>query len=455
MKLYLKLVFISITATLSLLITLPRVPLNFSMAGKSINSYVGGYAFRVGDRIWDFTEFKQGLDIAGGIRLVLQADMSDLPEASRADALDSAASIIERRVNLFGVSEPSITTLQSGESHQLVVEIPGVDDVGAAVSLIGRTAQLRFRELAPDVDFENTNYLTLVTDSQNWVDTDLGGSDLISADVVFSNNSTTVSDAPSIALNFTTEGRVKFSDIAKRNINKPIGVYLDDSPFPLSAPVVSPDLANGVTQNPIITGNFSVEDANTLSLQIQAGALPVPVQVVEQKTVGASLGNNILHASVFAGTVGLFFVLLFMLINYGKLGLIANMGLLIYIFITLAIFKVIPVVLTLPGIAGFILSVGMAVDASILIFERIKEEVRWGTPNNLALRFGFDRAWSSIKDANSSSLITAFILFYFGTGPVKGFAVTLAIGILVALFTTLYVVKTFTLVFMGGSNANS
>ncbi|MCA9308452.1 protein translocase subunit SecD [candidate division WWE3 bacterium] len=455
MKLYLKLVFISIIATLSLLITLPRVPLNFSIAGKSINSYVGGYAFRVGDSIWDFTEFKQGLDIAGGIRLVLQADMSDLPEASRADALDSAASIIERRVNLFGVSEPSITTLQSGDNYQLVVEIPGVDDVGAAVSLIGRTAQLRFRELAPDVDFENTNYLTLVTDPQNWVDTDLGGSDLISADVVFSNNSKTVTDAPSIALNFTTEGRVKFSDIAKRNINKPIGVYLDDSPFPLSAPVVSPDLANGVTQNPIITGNFSLEDANTLSLQIQAGALPVPVQVVEQKTVGASLGNNILHASVFAGTVGLVFVLIFMLINYGKLGLIANMGLLIYIFITLAIFKVIPVVLTLPGIAGFILSVGMAVDASILIFERIKEEVRWGTPNNLALRFGFDRAWSSIKDANSSSLITAFILFYFGTGPVKGFAVTLAIGILVALFTTLYVVKTFTLVFMGGSNANS
>jgi preprotein translocase subunit SecD len=202
-------------------------------------------------------------------------------------------------------------------------------------------------------------------------------------------------------------------------------------------------LVNGLTGDPVISGTFDVKSAKALSVQIRAGALPVPVTVLEQKTIGATLGDESVKRSFFAGAVGLLLVFLFLLFMYGRLGMLAGFALLIYTFIVLAIFKVVPVVLTLPGIAGFVLSIGMATDANILVFERIKEEMLWGKPQNLAIKLGFDRAWNSIKDSNMSSLLTAGILFYFGSGPVRGFALTLAIGIIVSLFTSIFVVRTF------------
>jgi len=208
-------------------------------------------------------------------------------------------------------------------------------------------------------------------------------------------------------------------------------------------PVVSPDLAQGLTDDPVISGDFDFETAKSLSIQIRAGALPVPVKVLEQETIGATLGAESVQKSFFAAGVGLLLVVLFLIFRYGRLGILAGIALFIYSVITLAIFKLIPVVLTLPGIAGFILSIGMATDANVLVFERVKEELFWGKPKNLAIHLGFDRAWNSIKDSNISSLITSFILFQFGSGPVKGFALTLAIGIAVSLFSSIFVVRTF------------
>ena len=207
-------------------------------------------------------------------------------------------------------------------------------------------------------------------------------------------------------------------------------------------PVVSPELAEGIFEDPVISGSFDLETAKSLSINLRAGALPIPVEVLQQETIGATLGEDSVQKSFFAGAVGLILVVLFLIFKYGRLGFLAGISLFIYSVIVLAVFKLVPVVLTLPGIAGFILSIGMATDANILIFERMKEELWWGKPRNLAIKLGFDRAWNSIRDSNFSSLITSAILFQFGSGPVRGFALTLAIGILVSLFTSIFVVKT-------------
>jgi preprotein translocase subunit SecD len=327
------------------------------------------------------------------------------------------------------------------------VEIPGVSDVDSAVSLIGQTAQLVFMQLPKDTPWNQDQFAQYYQDKTVWEPTGITGADLKGADVVFSQSDPTNAGRPQIQLKFTNEGRKKFSEVAKANVNKPIALYLDTEKYPLSMPVVSADLAAGLTNDPVINGSFDVATANALSLQIRAGALPVPVTVLEQKTVGATLGADSVKRSFIAGAIGLILVLLFMVFMYGRLGVISGIALVIYSFLVLAIFKFIPVVLTLPGIAGFILSIGMATDANILIFERVKEEMRWGRPKNLAIKLGFERAWDSIKDSNASSLITCAILFYFGTGPVKGFALTLAIGIFASLFSAIFVVKTLIQVF--------
>ncbi len=210
-------------------------------------------------------------------------------------------------------------------------------------------------------------------------------------------------------------------------------------------PVVNPSLAEGLNSDPVITGTFSSEEANSLSISLRAGALPVPVEIIEQKTIGATLGQESVRRSLIAGLVGIAIVGVFMVVSYGYLGVLASLALLIYGLLSVTIFKAVPVTMTLPGIAGFILSIGMAVDANILTFERIKEEMSWGKPFNAALKYGFERAWPSIRDSNVSSLITCAILFYLGSGLVRGFALTLAIGVVVSMFTALFVTHTLVL----------
>ena len=319
-----------------------------------------------------------------------------------------------------------------------------MDNVTEAVNLIGQTAQLTFKQLKPENEWSEDKMFEYYTTPDSWENTGITGADLKGADVVVADQADIQNQGkPQIKLRFSNEGREKFSELAKKNVNKPIALYLDETGVPLSMPVVSADLAQGLTDDPVISGDFTFETAKSLSIQIRAGALPVPVKVLEQETIGATLGAESVQKSFFAAGVGLLLVVLFLIFRYGRLGILAGIALFIYSVLTLAIFKLFPVVLTLPGIAGFILSIGMATDANVLVFERVKEEIFWGKPKNLAIHLGFDRAWNSIKDSNVSSLITSFILFQFGSGPVKGFALTLAIGIVVSLFSSIFVVRTF------------
>lgn len=428
-----------------MLVALPRIPIKSDNQWLQIDSHIGGYSFSLlsGRYNFDFSRFRRGLDLNGGVRIVLQADLEEIPEENRENAVESAVEVIERRVNLLGVSEPHINTLKIGDDYRIVVEIPGIDNVTDAIALVGETAQIKFMELKDDVEWNVQNYQSYYFEPEVWQETDVTGADLNGANVVFGSQQRVGNqNQPQIQLSFTKEGLDKFSEIAKNNIGKPIAIFLDDEPVPISMAVVDENLAQGLVDDPIISGSFTLKEAQALSVQIRAGALPISIEVVEQQSIGATLGENSVNKSFFAGTVGMTLVLIFMIYMYKRMGMLASLSLIVYTVIVAAVFKIVPVVLTLPGIAGFILSIGMASDANILIFERIKEELLWGKPEGLAIKYGFERAWTSIKDSNISSLITAVILFQFGTGPVKGFALTLSIGILVSLFTSIVVVRT-------------
>jgi len=375
-------------------------------------------------------DLKLGLDLAGGSRLVFEADTSKIGGDKKETALAGVRDVIERRVNLFGVSEPTVQTSRFEGKDRIIVELPGVKDTKEATDLIGKTAQLIFMEVeeipAPDG----------ATPSARLVPTDLTGADLTSASVVFDSQT----GKPAISLQFTKEGGEKFAAITKRNISKQLPIILDTEI--VTDPVVQEEITTGQAQ---ITGSFTVDEAKKLSIQLNAGALPVPISIVQETTVGATLGAASVKQSMIAGGVGILMVALFMILAYGKLGIVADIGLFIFAVITIALYKLIPVTLTLPGIAGFMLSVGMAVDSNILIFERFKEEkLLRSIPNALEVSFG--RAWDSIRDANVATLVTAFILanpldwqFLHTAGPVRGFAITLAMGIAISLFTGIFV----------------
>lgn len=381
-----------------------------------------------------------GLDLKGGSHLIFEADTTRVKEGDLEDALNSARDVMERRVNFFGVSEPVIQTIKSGSKHRIIVDLPGVTDVAQAVNLVGRTAQLSFKEegklptdLPPQIATQPPLFLKLNKE------TGLTGRDIKKATVTFDDKT----GKPQVALDFTDRGTKLFADITKRNVGKSVGIFLDETP--LSIPTVQQPILDG---NAVITGTFSEDEAKKLAIAINSGALPVPVKLIEQRNIGPTLGAIEVEKSVKAGVVGLVMVILFMILYYGRLGVIASVTLIIYGLISFAIFRAIPIVLTLPGIAGFILSIGMAVDTNILIFERIKEEKRRGRAHDIAIRLGFGRALDAIKDANFTTLIAAFILFnplnwdflpQFGL--VRGFALTLAIGVVTSLFTGIFITK--------------
>ncbi len=387
-----------------------RPLINFSLLGKKVARDL---------------DVKFGLDLAGGVHLVYQADTSKIPGSDQDTAIAAAKSNIERRINLLGVSEPVIQTSKVGDTYRINVEIAGVKNVNEAVQTIGQTALLEFRETtaatpSSAVDFKPTG---------------LTGADLRTSQVQFGSGNNASSE-PTVGIEFTPEGAKKFTEITSRNIGRPLAIFLDDQM--VMAPVVQTAITDGRAN---ISGKFTVEDAKRLTIQLNAGSLPVPVKIVEQRQVGASLGKESIVKSLVAGIVGLILIFIFMLVNYGVRGIIADIALIFYVMISLSLVKLIPITLTLAGIAGFILSIGMAVDANILIFERIKEELRWGRPLKAAVELGFHRAWNSIRDSNASSLITASILFWFGSGSVRGFALTLAMGILVSLFTSINITR--------------
>lgn len=370
-------------------------------------------------------EFRQGLDLQGGASITFRADMKEIKDTQEDSALESAKEIIERRVNLFGVSEPVVQTAIVGGDRRIIVEIPGITDINSAINLIGTTAQLTFWEQGASAGGKTNK-------------TDLTGSDISSASVGY--DSTT--GKPQVQLNFNSQGAKKFADITARNVGKPVAIVLDNQL--ISNPVVQQSIPNG---NAVINGNFTLAEVKQLVTQLNAGALPVPLTVLEQHVVGPSLGAQSLKKSFVAGSFGLITILIFMIALYGKRGIVASIALILYALFTLSIFKISSltpygVTLTLAGIAGFILSIGMAVDANILIFERTKEEERGGRSSSLAIELGFQRAWTSIRDSNVSTLITCLILYSFGTGIIKGFAIVLAVGVLISMFTAITVTRT-------------
>ncbi len=375
---------------------------------------------------------KQGLDIVGGTQVTLAADMANIPSSERTTALASVEEVMRRRVDLYGVSEPRIRSTVWGDNYQLIIELPGLNQPEQALALIGQTAQLQFRETVADASVASRSAEQYLNSFQP---TGLDGNQLQRAGVQFDQTG-----EPVVSLEFNSEGAKLFGEITARNVGKPVAIYLDDTP--VSLPIVNGAIYGGTAQ---ISGGFSLEEAKTLATQLNAGALPVSIKVVGQKTVGPTLGQQSLQLSIRAGAVGLVLVTLFMILLYGSLGVAAVVGLIAYGILTIALYKLIPVTLSLPGIAGLILSIGMAVDANILTFERIKEEWRADKSWEQALQLGFGRSWDSIKSANLATLAICFILFnpldwgWLNTsGPIRGFALTLALGIAVSLFTGVF-----------------
>ena len=424
-----KVIIIFFVTAVALFISLPH---EFSLFGKNFTRpNLDVNAGRI--QLHKNFDLVLGLDLAGGSHLVFEADVSKLPQDKRSDAIASLRNVIERRVNFFGVSEPNVQASSFEGKERIIVELPGVKDTNTAKDIIGKTAKLVFAEVEG------------ASDSANLVPTNLTGADLVSAREVFDNQT----GKPAVSIEFSKDGADKFATITEKNVGKPLAIVLDGSP--VSAPIVQEKITGGQAQ---ISGSFTVEEAKNLAIQLNAGALPAPVRLVEERTVGATLGADSVAKSVKAGLVGLSMVLLFMILSYGRLGMVAAVGLVIFGVLTLALYKLIPVVLTLPGIAGFLLSVGMAVDSNILIFERFKEE-RLKRPIPDALEVSFGRAWDSIRDANIATLVTAFILanpldfpFLHTSGPVRGFAITLALGIGISLFTGIVVSRNLLRVFI-------
>jgi preprotein translocase subunit SecD len=433
-----------------------------------------------------------GLDLKGGAHLVYLANFKDIADADQKEALASVRDTIERRVNSFGVSEPVV---QIQGNNQIVVELPGVENINEAIDLIGQTPLLEFRTQG-NLE-EAAQQATIGPDGQiqldplaGWEPTELSGKHLerATADVQQGQG---VNSQIIVRLQFDEEGTKLFSELTEANINKPIAIVLDGQI--IQAPTVQSVITNGEA---IITGSFTSEEAKLLATRLNSGALPVPIELVSQQNIGASLGQESIDQSLMAGLIGLFMVALFMILYYRWPGFLAVIALMVYVLVSIAIFKlgismtaiilvgiffilgvvvngwfgvlalisyialiflngVQPVTLTLAGLAGFILSIGMAVDANILIFERMKEELRAGKDLDKAIHDGFDRAWLSIRDSNISTLITTSILYMFGTPAIQGFAIALSIGVIISMFSAITVTRTLLGLFMGKRIAKS
>ncbi|MHB0978228.1 MAG: protein translocase subunit SecD [Minisyncoccota bacterium] len=384
----------------------------------------------------DYKPFKFGLDLVGGTELVYKADTSKVNSVG--DAMNSLKDVIERRVNMFGVSEPIVQTESAGivsgnKEERLIVELPGVTDIDEAIALIGQTPVLEFRLQKPNAE-EISKANPNATIEDIFTSTGLTGRYLSRATVEFDPNT----QMPLVGLLFNSEGTDLFSKITTDNKGQILAIILDGKV--LSAPVIQDAITNGKAQ---ITGGFTAQEAKDLVRNLNYGALPVPIALSTSQTIGASLGVSALDSGVRAGEIGFIALAIFLILWYRLPGLIATVALVSYIILSLWVFKIIPVTLTAAGLAGFILSIGMAVDANVLIFERTKEELKKGKSIYDALHEGFSRAWLSIRDSNVSSIITAVVLFWLGTSAVKGFALTLGLGVLISMFTAISVSRTF------------
>ncbi|MEK7169384.1 MAG: protein translocase subunit SecD [Patescibacteria group bacterium] len=389
-------------------------------------------------KISSFRPWNFGLDLAGGSLLTYEVDLSKVGFADRDSVVSGLRDVIEKRVNLFGVSEPRVFVEKSGESTRLAVELAGIKDIDEAIKEIGATPFLDFREvIAPATG------LLEASSTVQFIPTELNGRYVVSAQISFDS----VTRQPQVDLTFSSAGAEIFADLTGKNVGKPLAIFLDNQLIEM--PTVQQKITGGKAQ---ISGNFTVDTARQLAERFNAGALPAPITLVNQRTVSPDFGKEAFDKAVFAGIVGTLAILLFMIIYYRGLGVFAAFALLMYVALTLAIFKIVPITMTLSGIAGFILSIGMAVDANILVFERTKEELKKGLSHYSAIEEGFRRAWTSIRDSNISTIITATVLYYSTSSFVRGFALTLLIGVLISMFSAITITRTMLRIFIGQDN---
>ena len=370
-----------------------------------IFAIIGIFACTVG---WLAGHIRQGLDLQGGTHIVMQAEDTDQNKVTP-EAITQVINIMQKRVNEMGLTEPII---QREGSNRIIIELPGEKDPQKAIDTIGKTAVLQFK------DEEGNVRLT--------------GEDLKDAKEQLGQNK-----QPLVSLKFSDEGGKKFADLTAANVGRHIGIYLDGEM--LTNPVVNEAITGGAA---VITGQRTLEEAKDLAILLRSGALPVKMSVLEVRTVGPSLGQDSKDKSIVAFTIGLSLVVLFMLAVYRISGFVADTALLVYVLILLGVLYLLHATLTLPSIAGVILSIGMAVDANVLIFERFKEEIQEGKILRLAVQAGFKRAFVTIFDANMTVIITSAILFFLGSATVKGFALTLGLGVAVSMFTAITVSRT-------------
>lgn len=381
--------------------------------------------------------FKLGLDLAGGTELVYKADMSQTPVGERADALSALHGVIERRVNLFGVAEPLVQTeeasaLSGTTADRLIVDLPGVTDIKAAVAALGETPTLEFKLATTTTVGTSTNIA--------FVPTGLTGRYLSSATLGFGSGATSGITSPQVILNFDSEGAALFEKITSENIGQTLAIFLDGQP--ISQPTIQEAIPGGQAT---ITGRFTAVEARDLVRNLNFGALPVPITLESSSAVGPTLGAAAISAGVTAGIIGFVIVALFMIAWYRLPGVVATVALMEYIAFMLATIKVIPVTLTASGIAALIISVGMAVDANVLIFERTKEELREGKNPREAVHVGFSRAWPAIRDGHLTMIISGIILFWLGTSIVQGFALVFVLGVLASFISAVSLSRVFLL----------
>lgn len=373
---------------------------------------------------------RQGLDLKGGAHLVYEADTSKIENKDLGKAMNGVRDIIELRVNALGVSEPEIRQATIGNKPAIIIDLPGVSDVSKAKGIIGTTAKLTFKTANDEIILEGKD---LVPGAANAAPQQSGGS-----------GSASLGNNWEINLSLNSEGKIKFAKATSENIGQQIGIFLDDQL--ISAPTVQSAITDGQA---VITGDFTVQDAKDFALKLNYGALPVPINLVQEQTVGASLGSDAVSQGLLAGVIGIILIFLFMIGYYRWLGIIACLALIVYATLNIAIYKLMPVTLTMAGIAGFIISMGIAIDTNILTFERLKEELRLKKPMPVAIQEAFRRAWSSIRDSHIAGLISSSIIFLFGSGGVKGFALVIFIGTLLSLFSAITVTKTWMLLLAG------
>jgi protein-export membrane protein SecD len=371
-----------------------------------------------------YQPWKLGLDLIGGSHLVYEVDLSQVKTDDQPSVLNGLRDVIERRVNLFGVSEPQVFTAQSGNTAELIVELAGVKNVSDAIQLIGQTPTLDFRT----VQGSGT--------STQFLPTNLNGRYIVGAQM----NLDPTTRAPEVDITFNSDGAKIFEDLTGKLVpdashpkGYPLAIFLDNTL--IEEPNVQTKISGGLAS--ITGGNFTVDSAKLLAERFNAGALPAPIKLINQQTISSTLGSDSLNKTILAGAIGTILVMIFMMLYYGLFGFYASLALLIYTSLTLGVFKFIPITMSLAGLAGFIITIGMAVDANVLIFERIKEELKRGLSKSGAVEEGFKRAWPSIRDSNTSTIITAFILYFFTSSFVRGFALTLLIGVVVSMFSAI------------------